>query len=214
MSWPHVLSFSRVMAGPLVAALAVAPPGDSYLIAAIVFGLASITDLLDGKLARYARRESPLGVFLDTTSDKVMVSLTLIGMSVAHLAPLWVVLVIVGREFLITGLRSYAASYDRIISAHIWGKGKAAFTMVAIVCVFLAADGRAGGALSGVLPQGDWTTAYAVSTWLLGISAAMTVVSGARYIVDAWPLFGTTPAPADLRAKRHSRAVAGGDGSR
>jgi CDP-diacylglycerol--glycerol-3-phosphate 3-phosphatidyltransferase len=210
MSWPHILSLSRIVAGPLVAALALAPPGDAYLIAAAVFGAASITDLLDGKLARHARRESSLGVFLDTTADKVMVSLTLIGMAIAHLAPAWIVLVIVGREFLITGLRSYAATCGRIISAHIWGKGKAALTMVAIGCVFIAADGRAGGALAGLLSHDGWDRAFVVATWLLGISAVLTIVSGARYVVDAWPVLHPAPARArNTPAERRPRIAAG-----
>jgi CDP-diacylglycerol--glycerol-3-phosphate 3-phosphatidyltransferase len=209
MSWPHILSLSRVVAGPVVAALALAPPGDAYLIAALVFGAASITDLLDGKLARHARRESPLGVFLDTTADKVMVSLTLIGMAIAHLSPAWVVLVIVGREFLITGLRSYAATCNRVISAHIWGKGKAAITMVAIGCVFIAASGRAGGLLAGALSHASWDSAYLAASWLLGVSAVLTVVSGMRYVVDAWPLLRTDPAVESAAAERQPRVAAG-----
>jgi CDP-diacylglycerol--glycerol-3-phosphate 3-phosphatidyltransferase len=209
MSWPHILSFSRVVAGPLVAALALAPPGDAYLVATLVFGVASLTDLLDGKLARQAQRESPLGVFLDTTSDKVMVSLVLIGMAIAQLAPAWIVLVIVGREFLITGLRSYAATCDRVISAHIWGKGKAALTMVAIGCVFIAADGRAGGALAGGLSHAGWDRAYLAASWLLGISAILTIISGIRYVVDAWPLFRPAPVVRPASPERRTRIAAG-----
>jgi CDP-diacylglycerol--glycerol-3-phosphate 3-phosphatidyltransferase len=209
VSWPHILSFSRVVAGPVVAALVLARPGDAYLIAAVVFGLASITDLVDGKLARYAQRVSPLGVFLDTTSDKVLVGLTLVGMAVAGLSPVWVPLVILAREFLISGLRSFAASCNRIISAHMWGKGKAAITMVAIGCVLLAADGRAGGALGPLWAHGTWNSLYTVSQWLLGLAAVLTIVSGVRYVVDAWPLFAVEkPAPA-IALEERPRVVKG-----
>jgi len=194
VSWPHILSFSRVVAGPVVAALALAQPGDAYLFAAVVFGLASVTDLLDGKLARYAQRVSPLGVFIDTTSDKVLVGLTLVGMAVAGLSPAWVVLAILGREFLISGLRSFAASCNHIISAHIWGKGKAAITMVAMSCVLVAADGRAGGLLRPLFAHGTWNSLYTASQWLLVLAAVLTIVSGVRYVVDARPLFWAQPA--------------------
>jgi CDP-diacylglycerol--glycerol-3-phosphate 3-phosphatidyltransferase len=214
MSWPHILSFSRVVAGPIVAALAVSAPGDAFLIAAVVFALASVTDLLDGKLARYSRQSSALGVFLDTTSDKVMVSLTLIGMAMGHLAPAWVVMVIVGREFLITGLRSYAASCNKVISAHIWGKGKAAFTMVAIGSVFVAAGGRAGAWLAPLFPHSVWDGLYTGTSWLLAISAVLTIVSGSRYVIDAWPLLRPQRAPANITEERRSRAAASGDGTR
>lgn len=189
MSWPHILSSSRIVVGPIVAALVLAPPGDVYLVAAVLFALASLTDLIDGKLARYSQSSSPLGVFLDTTSDKIMVSVVLIAMALARLSPGWVVMVIVGREFLISGLRSYAASNNRVISAHIWGKGKAAITMVVITAVLLVANGRAGGVLTGVTNHTGWSALYTVSQWSLGLAAVLTIVSGVRYFIDAQSLF-------------------------
>jgi CDP-diacylglycerol--glycerol-3-phosphate 3-phosphatidyltransferase len=132
---------------------------------------------------------SDLGVFLDTTADKILVCLTLVAMTAAHLTPIWIPLVIIGREFLISGLRSFAAACGRVISAHIWGKGKTAVTMIAIFCVLTAADGSAGGALSHIAPRSAWTDVRSASQWLLGISAVLTIISGLRYVVDAWPLF-------------------------
>jgi CDP-diacylglycerol--glycerol-3-phosphate 3-phosphatidyltransferase len=210
MSWPHILSFSRVVAGPVVAALILYRPGDAYLVAAVIFGLATLTDLADGKLARYSQRVSPLGIFIDTTSDKVFVSLTLIAMAVAGLTQAWIPLVVVGREFLISGLRSYAASCNRIISAHIWGKGKAALTMVAIFCLLVAADGTSGGVLARLFPSSSWRAALTVSTWLLGLSAVLTVVSGARYVIDAWPLFRPHAVPRETELEP-PRLAAGQD---
>ncbi|MDQ2745003.1 MAG: CDP-alcohol phosphatidyltransferase family protein [Chloroflexota bacterium] len=188
MTWAHLLSSSRIIAAPFVAALILAPRGDVYLVAAALFAIAAFTDLIDGKLARYAKQVSPLGVFVDTSADKVFVSLALVAMAIGGLSPGWVPLVIIGREFLISGLRSYAASRDRIISAHIWGKGKAALTMVAIPLVLVAADGQAGGALSRFAGHNQWNAAFTVCSWLLGLSAVATVISGVRYVVDAWPL--------------------------
>jgi CDP-diacylglycerol---glycerol-3-phosphate 3-phosphatidyltransferase len=119
--------------------------------------------------------------------------------------------VIVGREFLITGLRSYAATCGRVISAHVWGKGKAAITMVAIAGVLTAAGGRAGGFLAGVMSHADWNRAYTTAAWLLGISAVLTIVSGGRYVVDAWPLLRQAPAGDEIPAERRPRIAAGGD---
>ena len=209
MSWPHILSFSRVVAGPVVAALVLWKPGDPYLIAGIVFALASITDLVDGKLARHSQRVSPLGIFIDTTSDKVLVSLVLIAMAIAGLCGAWVPLVIIGREFFISGLRSYAASCNRIISAHIWGKGKAALTMVAIFCVLVAAAGSTGGTMRRLASTGTWESIGTASSWVLGVAAVLTIVSGARYIVDAWPLFRAERSEPAVEEPR--RMAAGGD---
>jgi CDP-diacylglycerol--glycerol-3-phosphate 3-phosphatidyltransferase len=194
MTWPHVLSFSRVLAGPIVALLILYKPGDADLVAAILFALASLTDLVDGKLARYSQQVSPLGIFIDTTSDKVLVSLALIAMAVSGMAQVWVALVIVGREFLISGLRSYAASCDRIISAHAWGKGKAAITMVAIIAVLVAVGGEHASAISTFIPRAGWSTFGTAAQWLLGVSAVLTIISGSRYVVDAWPLLRSEPA--------------------
>lgn len=192
MTWAHLLSLSRVALGPLVAALILARPGNAYLLAAVLFALASITDLIDGKLARHSQQVSPLGVFLDTTADKVMVSLVLVAMAIAGLTAAWIPLVIIGREFLISGLRSFAASRNRIISAHIWGKGKAAVTMVAITLLLAAADGHAGGILAPLASRAWWNGIYLVTGWLLALSAVLTIVSGVRYVVDAWPLLQTS----------------------
>jgi CDP-diacylglycerol---glycerol-3-phosphate 3-phosphatidyltransferase len=170
-------------------------------VAAILFALASLTDAVDGKLARYSQQVSPLGIFLDTTSDKVMVSLALVAMAVAGVAAAWIPLVIIGREFLISGLRSYAASRDRIISAHAWGKGKAAVTMLAIFVVLVAADGAAGGAPAHLGGRHLWHSAQPAGTWLLALAAVMTIISGIRYLADAWPLF-RAPADDDLDDRR------------
>jgi CDP-diacylglycerol---glycerol-3-phosphate 3-phosphatidyltransferase len=201
MTWPHVLSLSRVVAGPVIAALVLAKPGNGYLLAGLIFAIASATDLIDGKLARYSQTVSPFGVFLDTTADKVMVSLTLVALAISGLAWGWVSLVIIGREFLISGLRSYAASRNRIISAHIWGKGKAALTMVALTFLLCAADGRANGALAHLGGQPLWRHAYTLSSWILAVAAILTVVSGVRYFVDALPLFRADPEVPEVPAR-------------
>jgi CDP-diacylglycerol--glycerol-3-phosphate 3-phosphatidyltransferase len=211
VSWPHILSFSRIVAGPLVSALILGRPGDAYLLAAILFALASVTDLIDGKLARYSRRVSPLGIFLDTTADKILVSLALVSMAVAGLSAAWIPLVIIGRELFISGLRSFAASSNHIISAHSWGKGKTATTMVAIFCLLMAADGKTGGVLARIASHALWSEAFSGASWLLWLAAALTVVSGVRYFVDARPLFHPGPRVAEVRNEEHPRAVAGGE---
>jgi CDP-diacylglycerol--glycerol-3-phosphate 3-phosphatidyltransferase len=135
----------------------------------------------------------------------------LIALALAGLTPAWIPLVIIGREFLVSGLRSYAASCDRIISAHIWGKGKAASTMVAVGLLLLAEDGRAHGLLAASLSHSAWQNAFNICLWLLGLSAVLTVISGIRYFVDAWPLFRPGPVPVEARDAPRPRRAAGMD---
>lgn len=212
MSWPHLLSFSRIVVSPFIAALALAHAGDVYLVAALLFALASLTDAFDGKLARRSERVSPLGIFLDTTADKVLVGLSLVALAVAGLAPVWIVLVIIGREFLISGLRSFAASYDEIISAHAWGKGKAAITMIAITLVLSSAAGQTGGVLGHVASHSQWHALYLVSQGTLVLAAVLTIVSGVRYFVDAVPLFRRRIAIHEVPREEQRRVAASGDG--
>ncbi len=112
---PNLLSSSRIAATILVFALVLVNQPWAFLIATVVFFLASITDLLDGYLARRYHIVSPLGVFLDLTADKVFVSAILVAYVQLGLVPAWIVVIIIAREFLVTGLRSMAAAKGTVI---------------------------------------------------------------------------------------------------
>ena len=107
---PNLLSFSRILATILVFILAIVNQPWSFLIATVIFFLASVTDLLDGYLARRYHLVSPLGIFLDLTADKVFVSAILVAFVQISLVPAWIVVIIITREFLVTGLRSVASA--------------------------------------------------------------------------------------------------------
>src|SRR2546421_5259849 len=135
---PNLLSFSRIVATILVFVLAFPTQPWSFLIATVVFFLASMTDFLDGYLARRYHLVSPLGVFLVLTADKVFVSAILVAYVQLGLVPAWIVVIIIAREFLVTGLRSMAAAKGTVIPAGKWGKQKTFITLVAIGGVMLA----------------------------------------------------------------------------
>jgi CDP-diacylglycerol--glycerol-3-phosphate 3-phosphatidyltransferase len=100
--------------------------------------------------------------------------------------------VIIAREFLVTGLRSYAAALGVVIPAGGWGKAKTLITIVALFLVLLEGDTRAGGLLSSQIPPGSWLVApvgpFTVAVWGLLIGVIWTVGSGAEYIREAIPL--------------------------
>ena len=189
---PNLLSFSRVLAAPILYALVVSNWRFGFLAAAVVFVLASLTDTLDGEIARRRHLVSPLGIYLDTTSDKILIAVLLVGLAVTHLAPGWMAAVIIAREFLVTGLRSYAAALGVVIPAGGWGKAKTLVTIVALLLVLLEGDARQGGWLSSQTAPGSLLLSplgpFTVPVWALLISAIWTVGSGAEYIREAIPL--------------------------
>src|SRR5256885_9872705 len=141
---PNLLSFSRIVAAPILYVLVVSGGRYGFLIAALLFVAASITDTLDGEIARRRHLVSPLGIYLDTTSDKVLVAVLLVALAVARLAPGWMAALIIAREFLVTGLRSYAAALGVVIPAGGWGKAKNVIPILALLLALLYGDARPG----------------------------------------------------------------------
>src|SRR5579863_553118 len=125
---PNILSASRLVATLLIFVFVLIDQPIFFLIATVLFVLASITDLFDGYLARRFKVVSSIGIFLDTTTDKIFVTAILIAMVQLGLVPAWLVIIIITREFLVMGLRSIAASKGKVIPAGPWGKQKTFIT--------------------------------------------------------------------------------------
>jgi len=196
-SAPNLLSFSRIVAAPILYLLIVSGGRYGYLAAAVLFVVASFTDTLDGEVARRSRLVSPFGIYLDTTADKILIAVLLVALAVAHLAPGWMAALIIAREFLVTGLRSYAAALGVVIPAGGWGKAKTLITIVALFLVLLEGDARQDGLLSSQAGPGSVLVApigpFTVAVWGLLIAVIWTVGSGVEYIREAIPLL-THPA--------------------
>jgi len=141
---PNYLTFARIIVVPLLVVVLLTPVADrwfgisGYALAIAIFLAASFTDILDGHLARRRNQVSNLGKLLDPIADKLLVSAALIVLVEKHLAPSWAVVVIVGREFIVTGLRSVAAAEGLIIQAQSIGKLKMWAQCVAIVALLVA----------------------------------------------------------------------------
>ena len=102
-----------------------------------MFALAAFTDWLDGYLARSRGQVTTLGTMLDPVADKMLTSAAFISLVQMGLAPAWMVVVIVGREFAVSGMRSIAASHGVVIDASVWGKYKTVSQVVAITLLIL-----------------------------------------------------------------------------
>ena len=137
MNLANKVTLARIFLVPIVMFfLLVRIPFGEY-IAAAIFILAAITDGLDGYIARSRKQVTKFGKLLDPLADKLLISAALISLVEISLVPAWIAVVIIGREFAVTGLRSIAASEGVIISASKLGKFKTVTQIVAIVAIIL-----------------------------------------------------------------------------
>lgn len=160
---PNLLSLARIAAVPVILALLVVPGTQAQLAAAALFALASITDYLDGYLARRTRQVTVLGAFLDLTADKLLVAGVLIWLVGDGRVDAWIAVVIVLRELLVSGVRTFAAARGTAIPAGMAGKTKTTITLIAIV-----------GAILGQV----WAFP------LLLVAVALTIVSAVPYVTS------------------------------
>ena len=167
MNLPNALTLSRLVAIPVLMVLLVARFPYHDQIAAAVFVAASLTDTLDGNLARWRSEVTELGKFLDPLADKLFIlSVLIILVQEAELAA-WIVVVIFGRELLITVLRSLSATQGRVIAATPFGKTKTVLQVAAVLLLILQRP------YPGLVPVATVTVALAV---------IFTVLSGVDYL--------------------------------
>lgn len=182
MNLPNKLTVMRVVMVPFfVAFMLIGAIPYNYLWALLVFAAASITDMLDGKIARKYNLITNFGKFLDPLADKILVASALICFVQLGWCSAWVTALILAREFVVSGVRLVAASSDKkvVIAAGMLGKMKTAMTMVAIcVIIFMWILVQFGA----ITPEGF--PIQLISDILMYIAAAFTVASGVQYLYD------------------------------
>lgn len=136
MNTPNKLTLLRIVLVPVFVVVLYLNFPYNNLVALAVFILASLTDLLDGKIARKYHLVTDFGKFMDPIADKLLVTAALLVFVDWHMMPAWVAIVVIAREFIVSALRLVAASNGRVIAAGWSGKVKTASTMVCI-CVML-----------------------------------------------------------------------------
>ncbi len=172
MNLPNKLTIIRVILVPFfLLFLLVDSIPCNYLLAFVVFALASITDALDGHIARSRNLITDFGKFLDPLADKVLVMAALVGFIECGFIGAVPVIIILAREFMVSGLRLVTAKEGVVVAAGIWGKLKTAFTMVAIIAILLMAQFVPGFSHFGL-----------VCDILIWISAVLTIISGYVYL--------------------------------
>lgn len=194
---PNLLGLFRLITTPLLALLIWLAVPAADLAAALLLLLMAISDIVDGRLARKLGLVSPLGVFLDTTSDKIFVTAAMIPLVERGLWPGWLVLMIIVREFAVSGLRSYAASEGVVIAARAWGKQKLTFQVMALIWCLLAT--AAAGQAWVPLPLVWLLSIWPVIMW---VAFGWTIGSGIEYFWNARAMLTPT-----LRAHQHGSEV-------
>ena len=136
MNLPNKLTVMRVILIPFFVAVLLYDNGSSQamrIAANVIFIVASLTDLLDGKIARKYNLVTNFGKFMDPLADKLLVCSALICLIQLGQLPAWVVIIIISREFIISGFRLVAADNGIVIAASYWGKFKTTFQMIAVI---------------------------------------------------------------------------------
>lgn len=154
-------------------------------IAALVFVAISATDAVDGYLARSRNQVTDFGKFLDPLADKILVCAALLGLVELQLLPSWIALIILAREFIVSGLRMLAASQGLVVAASWYGKVKTVSQIVAIIA-FIIKDTVQLQAVGEL-----FATAFNIFSWLaMLVAVIMTIVSMIDYFVKCKGVFG------------------------
>jgi CDP-diacylglycerol--glycerol-3-phosphate 3-phosphatidyltransferase len=191
MSWPNLpnsITLFRIVLVPvlMVFLLTNIPGGD--VIALVIFLAAAASDSIDGYVARRTRQKTVVGAFLDPLADKLLVAAALVSMIEPGRLSAWVAMVVIAREFAVSGLRMVAAVEGVVISASRWGKAKTASQMLAIAALIIEPRWLRSG--------WRWTLGGHRVTWYLVIlMLILTVFSGAEYFWHARSELGAKTLP-------------------
>ncbi len=177
MNLPNKLTVIRMILTPFYLAAMLVGFRYHYLTALVIFTVASITDFLDGKIARKNNLVTTFGKLCDPVADKMLTTAALLAFMQLGLCDIWVVMIILTREFLVTSFRLVASAQGVVIPAGILGKIKTVCQMVFSILIML-------GLLIGEFVSFDFDKFALVSNILLWVTAVLTVVSGIKYIID------------------------------
>ena len=170
MNLPNKLTVCRVILIPFfVFFLLFDPASVSFKwIALGIFVIASLTDMLDGKIARKYNLITDFGKFMDPLADKLLVCSAMIGLIELGRIPSWIVIVIIAREFVISGFRLIASDNGRVIAASYWGKFKTTFQMIMVILMIADIQNN---------------VFYMLTQVIMWIALALTIISLVDYLV-------------------------------
>jgi CDP-diacylglycerol--glycerol-3-phosphate 3-phosphatidyltransferase len=171
---PNSVTAVRILLIPVFMFFLLTPnlqPLGSY-VAAAIFSLAALTDTIDGYLARFQKQVTAMGQFLDPIADKLLVSAALVSLVELARISAWVALLIIAREFAVSGLRLAAIAEKEVIVASKWGKIKTISQIIAVIAIILQPPVELWG--------------VSVASGLLALAVILTVISGVDYFFKSW----------------------------
>ena len=181
MNLPNQLTLLRIAFSFLLIIFLLMPGFGPKLAALIVFILASLTDLWDGRLARRWKLVTDFGVLMDPIADKILVLSAFLAFVQLNLVPAWMVVLIAAREFLVTGLRIFALGKGHVLPAEAAGKHKTISQMVSISIILLFLVIREAAAPNAGV--GPWVAAGESGIWwLMMLTVILTLTSGGSFL--------------------------------
>lgn len=175
MNTPNKLTLLRIVMVPVFMVFQLLSVTKYHLLFALfIFVVASLTDLLDGRLARRNNQVTDFGKLMDPLADKLLVIAALVGFVQLQMCDTWVAMIIIARELLVTSLRAVAKSSGTVIAANIWGKVKTVSQMIAIITTLFL------GGLN--LPGSYGVICHNIGYGFLWIAAIVTILSGIEYV--------------------------------
>ncbi len=171
LNLPNKLTVIRVLAIPLFLIFLFISKGIFRFLPLLIFVAAAVTDAFDGYIARRDNLITDFGKFMDPLADKLLTASAFIAFVEINYLSSWVVVLIISREFLVSGFRTLAASKGVKIAANPWGKIKTVFQMILIAVILLNYTGYAGFTTSWITP-------------LVAIVVLLTLTSGATYVYE------------------------------
>ncbi len=186
MNLPNKLTVLRILIVPFMVATLLIDFPFHMLISGVLFGIASLTDYFDGKIARKRNLITDFGKFADPIADKILVISALVCFLALQLCDPIILIIILFREFVVTSIRLSAASNGTVVAANMWGKVKTVSQMIAIIGIFVLQI------LFDIL--NTYCVDFSYFKWernffiigevLLWISVVFTIISGVKYVID------------------------------
>ncbi len=182
MNLPNRLTIARMIITPFFLFFVLMNFNHKFLVAAVIFIVASITDAVDGKLARKNNQVTVFGKLLDPVADKMLTTAAMLAFMKMGLCNIWVVMIVLTREFAVTSVRLVASAQGVVIPANIWGKIKTASQMTFTVIILLLGELQS---CFDIFSRISFISFEALSNILMWITAVLTFISGVIYLVSS-----------------------------